>query len=104
MAALRYLRESARIELAGALTFDTVPATVARIEAAGVSELRSIDLADLDEIDSAGVACLLWVAAKKSGARARVTLLNPDRRLEKLIEVAGLRDWFDAQRAPRSTR
>lgn len=81
--------------IAGTLIGDDVIALWPKRHGLIPPEIDNLVLTELSHSDSAGVAFLLalWRQAKQSGRR--VTLSSPSSQLRKLINLYGLKSFFD---------
>lgn len=85
--------------LSGRLTYATVPALYDRAELE-FADTTSLDLGNVERIDSAGLALLMeWTCAAK-GQHKELVLTNIPESLKSMIDVGGLEDVFSMPRNP----
>ena len=84
--------------LSGTIDSEHVSRLVGELDALRSSEVRALDAVELDRIDSAGLAFLVW--CKKRFARDGVVLeiRNVPEQLARLLSVSGLGNLFDTRR------
>ncbi len=93
MTEFHYDKSASRLQLSGALTFASVPDFMEQVEKSAVGPVLCLDATGLDQVDSAGIACLLWLKGRNSrGSGFRID--HPGAQLQKLITVTGLETAF----------
>ena len=75
--------------------FDARSAGEVRDFLAGVAESCTVDCRDLDYISSAGLGVLLGVQRRLADDGGRVRLVNLNRNIKNLLEVAGFDRVFE---------
>lgn len=87
-------REDGQAEIAGPLTFESVPGLFHTLErrAPGDAPVRAIDLAGVSAVDSAGLALLLEWQARAQAAGGEVSVHNAP---ESLLSLARLSEALD---------
>ena len=94
---LKLSEDGARLTIDGDLNLSSVATLFADAPAFG-KNLRSIDLQEVGDSDSAGLALLLhWshVAKRATGVAAKLQFTHAPPRLRKLAKVAGVDDLFE---------
>ena len=49
-----------------------------------------VDLADTSFLDSSGLGALVWAAHRMHGAGGRLTVVNPDDQVRKILRITGV--------------
>jgi anti-sigma B factor antagonist len=89
--------DNVRIFLSGELDVSTSPDFRAQLEqshAQGVSEI-TLDLSELDFVDSTALSLLITMQKRARDEKTRFVLTSPSPRFVRLVQVAGLSDFFD---------
>jgi anti-sigma B factor antagonist len=86
-----------RIFLRGELDVSTSPDLLAHLQEShvrGASEV-TVDLAELDFIDSTGLSVLITMRNRARDEKTRFALTSPSEQFLSVVQVAGLNDFFD---------
>ena len=89
--------ETVRIFLRGELDVSTSPDLLAQLQeshALGASEVI-VDLSELDFVDSTALSLLITMQKRARDEKTRFVLTSPSPRFVRLVQVAGLSDFFD---------
>ncbi len=84
----------AAVVVTGELDAETAPALAAALAEADARNRLVVDLAGVEFIDSSGLRVLLETHHQRLADQRSLILTNPSSVVERLLEVAGVRDYF----------
>ena len=79
--------------LNGKLSYDSVSIFIKQLKNISFNSIESIDVEKVERIDTAGIACLVWLVTQKI-RKSSVELKNCSMNLVKLLEVTGVGSFF----------
>jgi ABC-type transporter Mla MlaB component len=85
--------DGTRLILSGSLNFDTTSILVKQLVDLPLLSVKTVDLQKLERVDTAGVACLVWLATKKI-KHSPLEMDYCSDKLAKLLEVTAVRSFF----------